>query len=106
MSVIRNQHKWEAIRQHIIRRDFGTCQICGDTGTDVDHKTERRDGGTDDYDNLWLLCNPCHKAKTKRRTQQQPNKPFFGQQQHHTDSSPCFLSPTSLRALDGPFRAL
>lgn len=79
MSVIRNGHRWGLIVTQIKRRDFNTCQLCGAEGTDVDHKIERRDGGTDDLDNLWLLCNPCHKAKTARRTQQ-ASKPVFGQQ--------------------------
>ena len=31
---------------------------------EVDHKIPLSDGGTNDIDNLWLLCRDCHKKKT------------------------------------------
>lgn len=45
------------------------CQGCGaDYSLDprvleVDHINPRSQGGTDDYDNLTLLCSPCNKVK-------------------------------------------
>lgn len=32
--------------------------------TEVDHIQPRRDGGSDDWDNLQSLCKPCHSRKT------------------------------------------
>jgi 5-methylcytosine-specific restriction endonuclease McrA len=32
---------------------------------ELDHRFRLRDGGTNDDDNLWLLCRDCHKAKTR-----------------------------------------
>ena len=29
----------------------------------IDHKIPRSEGGTDDFDNLWLLCNACNSTK-------------------------------------------
>ncbi len=34
--------------------------------TEVDHDTPRRQGGTDDWDNLRAMCKPCHSSKTAR----------------------------------------
>ena len=51
-------------RNNIKRRDCGVCQLCGRAGSVVDHKRPLWDGGTDDDDNKWLLCDECHNAKT------------------------------------------
>ena len=56
------------LRQHILRRDHYLCQAClskrATPATDVDHKTRKADGGTDDPGNLQALCAQCHKDKT------------------------------------------
>ena len=69
---------WGAMRGLILRRDKKTCQRCGTTTPpsppsnprawssrsdpwDVDHIIRVVDGGTDDPENLRLLCIPCHK---------------------------------------------
>ena len=62
-------HEWEKIKQVIKRRDLGMCQECRRNGRavpgrEVDHITPKSQGGTDDHDNLELLCKACHKAKT------------------------------------------
>lgn len=31
---------------------------------ELDHKTPLSQGGSNNLDNLWLLCVPCHKRKT------------------------------------------
>ncbi len=56
------------IRPRIIRRDRGECQwrmavggICGEPGTDVDH---RGDPGDHRDENLQLLCPRHHKRKS------------------------------------------
>jgi len=46
--------QWRRIRERIIQRDQGTCQICGNEGNSVDHITPRSAGGTDDDWNLQL----------------------------------------------------
>ena len=52
------------------------CQGCGryyddDRVLEVDHIQPRREGGSDDYDNLTLLCPPCNRAKGFRLTLEQ-----------------------------------
>ena len=69
---------WRAMRCLIVARDEKTCQKCDTTEPppppknkyggysyrrdpwDVDHIIRVTDGGTDDPDNLRLLCIPCH----------------------------------------------
>ena len=68
---------WEAMRRYVKERDQLTCQRCGTTEPppppeakhswgqrydpwDVDHIMPVIQGGTDDPDNLRLLCMACH----------------------------------------------
>jgi len=60
---------WEQLRQVILARDKHLCQqhkregkVAG--GTHVDHIVPKALGGTDDHDNLQVLCKACHDAKT------------------------------------------
>lgn len=70
-------YSWGAMRSLVMRRDKRTCQRCGTTTPpppaprtrrgygredpwDVDHIIRVVDGGTDDPENLRLLCIPCH----------------------------------------------
>lgn len=60
---------WSKLRLVVIERDRGLCQLCLArgriaAGNQVDHKLSKAKGGTDDLDNLWLLCRPCHDRKT------------------------------------------
>lgn len=62
-----NSRLWKKIREMVIARDQGLCQIClkrGLTvaGTDVDHVNN--DGNDNDLTNLMLLCHECHSLKT------------------------------------------
>lgn len=64
-----------ADRERIRRRDCGLCQAClarGLTtlGAAVDHKVPLWAGGSDDDSNKWLLCTPCHDAKTAAEARQ------------------------------------
>lgn len=64
-----------ADRERIRRRDCGLCQAClakGITalGAAVDHKVPLWAGGSDDDSNKWLLCTPCHDAKTAEEARQ------------------------------------
>ena len=52
------------LRAQVMRRDNRTCQRCGNPATDVDHKRNRAEGGTDDLDNLEAICPSCHDMKT------------------------------------------
>ncbi|MFE4950409.1 HNH endonuclease [Leifsonia sp. NPDC056665] len=47
-------------REQVVNRAGGKCQTCGQDGTDVDHIS----GNSNEADNLQLLCNACHRAKT------------------------------------------
>lgn len=47
----------------------GLCEVCGagplKSGEwESDHVVELRDGGTNTFDNLRILCKPCHKTRT------------------------------------------
>lgn len=60
---------WDKLRARILARDKHLCQPClrGSRvrpGTEVDHKTPKARGGTDDEGNLEAICPDCHKAKT------------------------------------------
>lgn len=61
--------RWMAIRERIKQRDCGLCQECRrkgriKAGTQVDHRVALTNDGTNDDDNLELLCGDCHDAKT------------------------------------------
>lgn len=58
------------LRQHVLRRDKFTCQLCGakppDVRIEVDHKTPRSKGGSDTEANLWTTCIACNRGKGNR----------------------------------------
>lgn len=65
--------KWDVIRERVLKRDKGLCQLCLRAGVvreakTVDHIIPKAHGGTDVDSNLQSLCWPCHKAKTARET--------------------------------------
>ena len=69
MSALRDSgstSRWRKIRQRIINRDRGLCQMCSNEGDSVDHIVPRSQGGTDDDDNLQLLCRSCNSSKGGR----------------------------------------
>lgn len=56
---------WGAIRQYVIDRDGGICQLCRVAqATDADHIWPRRYGGRDHITNLQAACGPCNKSKS------------------------------------------
>lgn len=70
---------WKNIVDYIWKRDNGICQLCKQEGKvhilkrgtkdlsmqgTVDHKKQRKQGGSDDYDNLWLIGTNHHYAKS------------------------------------------
>lgn len=57
-------------RLHILQRDGFRCQLCGVSATDgehvrleIDHRTPRKHGGTNDLENVWVLCQACNRGK-------------------------------------------
>jgi len=61
-------HQASKQRTRIRQRDNYTCQMClrAVAKGEVDHKVALDNGGSDEDDNLWLLCSPCHYSKTCR----------------------------------------
>lgn len=64
---------WERLRLRILDRDNGLCQPCLANGRvhiaqQVDHRTPKAAGGTDDPSNLQSICDACHRAKTSRES--------------------------------------
>jgi 5-methylcytosine-specific restriction endonuclease McrA len=58
--------QWRRIRQTVINRD-GCCQKCGtEDRLSVDHIVPRSLGGTDNLDNLEVLCSSCNSSKGGR----------------------------------------
>lgn len=60
---------WTKLRNRIMHRDGGLCQVCFSAGLivqakEVDHIVAKHNGGTDDETNLQAICIECHKLKT------------------------------------------
>lgn len=58
-----------SLRHEVLVRDNYTCQDCGAKASDtvqveVDHKTPRSRGGTNDISNLKVLCSDCNRGKS------------------------------------------
>lgn len=58
-----SRHRFNRTREMVIKRECGTCQVCGDEGEEVHHGTAVADGNPDPYDpDLCLLvCERCHR---------------------------------------------
>ncbi|GAA5522402.1 hypothetical protein Asal01_02362 [Fodinibius salicampi] len=67
----------EKQKRRIAKIEDYTCQVCGFRCEyqnlngqkcyiiDVDHIIPKSDGGTEEIDNLWVLCPNCHRKKTR-----------------------------------------
>ena len=56
--------RWRRLRSRILDRDGWRCRKCGKAGIlEVDHIQPLEDGGSDEPDNLQVLCRGCHIAK-------------------------------------------
>ena len=56
------------IKRHLFGQQEGRCACCGDTkdfaDCQVDHIQPRAEGGSDNLDNLQILCGPCNREKS------------------------------------------
>ena len=62
--------KWMRIRERIMVRDCGMCQTCRrkgqvSVGTEVDHIIALSNSGSNDDDNLEVICVECHDRKSR-----------------------------------------
>lgn len=55
----------EEQKDYVRERDFHVCRLCGDDANEVDHIHEVADGGDNRPSNLQLLCDSCHRQKTR-----------------------------------------
>jgi 5-methylcytosine-specific restriction endonuclease McrA len=55
----------EILRQHVLERDRHACRACGQPGNQIDHINEVIEGDLNDLANLQVLCDRCHRNKTK-----------------------------------------
>jgi HNH endonuclease/Ribbon-helix-helix protein, copG family len=55
-----------SIREAVFLRDGRRCAVCGFEGPylGIDHIVPRVQGGTDEMDNLRVLCRPCNSRKS------------------------------------------
>ena len=57
-------------RYEALKRASGRCELCGATSDEVrlevDHIVPRSKGGSNDTDNLQVLCQPCNAGKSNR----------------------------------------
>ena len=61
--------RWMTIRERIFQRDCGLCQTCQRNGrltpgTQIDHIVALTNDGSNDDDNLEVICDDCHDIKT------------------------------------------
>lgn len=67
---LRHDWKWKEARKRCYERDNWTCQDCGvkcrnKVRIQAHHLIARRDGGTDDLENLITLCASCHRKRER-----------------------------------------
>jgi RNA-directed DNA polymerase len=62
----------DQLRLLALRRDNNTCQYCGATGTNLHahHVVPRKQGGSNNLNNLVTLCAQCHSETHRSRTKE------------------------------------
>ena len=59
--------RWRKLAAMILERDpYCKAECCHEGSTDCDHIIPRREGGTNDPDNLQGLCHDCHSRNGAR----------------------------------------
>jgi 5-methylcytosine-specific restriction protein A len=63
--------RWEEIRKQVLIRDNWQCKSCGRVCSEkweaqVDHILPKDGGGSDQLENLQVLCIRCHRKKTQQ----------------------------------------
>jgi 5-methylcytosine-specific restriction endonuclease McrA len=88
------------VRDAVIARDSGKCQMCGGAGTEIDHIAD----SSDNLDNLQLLCHACHVVKTQASFRKvSPGDPDYPEVNARRNAlMERFYSPKSLRECDDP----
>lgn len=72
-DAIYHTTRWRKLRQVYYEHQHGICEHCQQPGDLVDHIEEITTDNVDDpfitynWDNLQLLCIPCHNIKTFRK---------------------------------------
>ena len=60
----KRKHIPKAVRDAVMERDNYTCVYCASTNNpELDHNEARANGGSDDDDNLQVLCRSCNRRK-------------------------------------------
>ena len=60
----KRKHIPKAVRDAVMERDNYTCVYCGSTNNpELDHNEAHANGGSDNDDNLQVLCKSCNRRK-------------------------------------------
>ena len=60
----KRKHIPKAVRDAVMERDNYKCVYCASTNNpELDHDEARANGGSDDDDNLQVLCRSCNRRK-------------------------------------------
>ena len=80
MSLRLSPYKWKKRVAEVMERDLHRCRICGRSWglADVHHVIKRSQGGTDDMNNLILLCRDCHNKQHPEKQVQLGKIPSAG----------------------------
>ncbi len=67
-----NPRFWKIVRTTVLERDGWTCQGCrlvsfNGKSLHVHHRIHRKNGGTEELENLITLCDSCHKAEHNKK---------------------------------------
>ena len=97
---VRSRSLMRTLGPKVKKRDDYTCQICGERDPDsttVDHIRPLNFGGTDDLDNLRVLCHRCNSKKGAR-----PYTNTGDRQKAAEYITKAGITPITLRGVYGP----
>ena len=65
-NIRRTRKVSKATRKRVLDRDGHACVWCGSSEfVELDHIVRYADGGSDDENNLRVLCKPCHDTRLR-----------------------------------------